>query len=1046
MILLPALNISTHMKLVKHVAGLLLGCLLLLQTKSFASHNTNIRWAEKLPFAETITDVAVKPNGSILVCGTSSSASLTGYHGQSDVFIAECTSSGNLLWARAVGGSGNEYDATLAIHSDTYFLLTVRTYSHDGDFSDNQVGAGSFQSAVLWMNAQGGIFRKKYLFLSAPIGSFTQAEKMIFSNNHQAVYLAVQEAHISLGTPTQTYYFQKIDTTGNIQWTNYLNASFNAGAQHVFTLSEKPDHTLIACGSTTDVAIGFVHVISPTGQSIPVSSGTFGWGRHCMAYLGQNNRCFVLHTADNNPSTPASLLRSELLPNMQIVPRDILQGIDGDDLRAVAWKNDTLTLCGFHSASLEHPYNKQEDLFISETDSSFSLLSYALVSGEGPDMEPVMDLSGNQKILAFTSTSNSLNGQPLSSCGNGCLAAFQGMHRLIGLRLYFDENHNHTYDLGEGLKNKMVCDSTSLGREYVMTNAFGNVAVTSDASTHFFRTGHHFPSYVSVTPAAPVQTGSFSPVDTSLSIREESSQEVYDLQVDLYAHGPQVSGQKSFYTATWKNAGTRAVQGRLQWGFTNLQSYENVMQGSVNFDTLQATYLSGIFSAPPLSSGAVTIVFQNATCSPGDSLLSWVRVYDMQAHPDANVWNNTATATATAQATGAVQNAAVSYDPFNTQAVFSGQAPVRFTGTLQNTSGAVADHLVWIDSLPPCVDPLSIEPTDWVPDGSGVLLTCSQGNVVRVYANNVLLPDTASGDVWSRFHNGLNTRLIPLCQNSPVEHYPYWRSSCSSMQPVAFYPAAGINLCGVDTLFTSAAQCSNSVYYYNTLPMPMPGDYFFNEATASGCNYIRHLQVQYFSPQPDSSEILVVCQNLPTQIAGQTYSISTDTVIHSLLPPAACPRNLQSNVYVLPKPTLSQSSDTVFCITNYNILQWVDCASGSNLGNAGSSFYVPAAGMQVAVVFDNGFCTDTTDCMPSLVTGIESNARPKLFWSESEGHWYVQGLSRGAHALEVFDMKGASLGKQKMTGTSAHLQSFLLPPGVYVLSTGEGNLKWVKTR
>lgn len=79
--------------------------------------------------------ICLLSNGDIVAAGItfSSNGDVTGFHGGSDTWVVRLNSTGDLLWQKAYGGSGDEYANVVLLRSDNDFIFAGENSSFDGD-------------------------------------------------------------------------------------------------------------------------------------------------------------------------------------------------------------------------------------------------------------------------------------------------------------------------------------------------------------------------------------------------------------------------------------------------------------------------------------------------------------------------------------------------------------------------------------------------------------------------------------------------------------------------------------------------------------------------------------------------------------------------------------------------------------------------------------------------------------------------------------------------------------------------------------------------
>jgi hypothetical protein len=106
------------------------------------------------------------PDGGYIVAGftVSTDGDVTGNHGGEDAWIVKLTSAGDLLWQKTFGGSGDDRASSIQITPDGGYIVSGETYSTNGDvtgshgYSDAWVMKLSTSGALVWQKALGGNF------------------------------------------------------------------------------------------------------------------------------------------------------------------------------------------------------------------------------------------------------------------------------------------------------------------------------------------------------------------------------------------------------------------------------------------------------------------------------------------------------------------------------------------------------------------------------------------------------------------------------------------------------------------------------------------------------------------------------------------------------------------------------------------------------------------------------------------------------------------------------------------------------------------------
>ncbi len=91
----------------------------------------------------------------------SNDGDIQGNHGQNDIWVVKCDSTGNIQWQKCIGGTGNDYGMYITQVNDTNYLVTGHSNSSDGDMSELD-SASSVKGCMFKLNAQGNILWKYF--------------------------------------------------------------------------------------------------------------------------------------------------------------------------------------------------------------------------------------------------------------------------------------------------------------------------------------------------------------------------------------------------------------------------------------------------------------------------------------------------------------------------------------------------------------------------------------------------------------------------------------------------------------------------------------------------------------------------------------------------------------------------------------------------------------------------------------------------------------------------------------------------------------------
>tara|TARA_B100001287_G_scaffold72409_1_gene60026 strand:+ start:1753 stop:3291 length:1539 start_codon:yes stop_codon:yes gene_type:complete len=185
----------------------------------------NIEWSKSYGGSLQDTPYSIKQTieGGYIIAGVSKSADgdVTGNHGGFDIWIIRLDALGNLMWEKALGGSGSEWAESILETNDNGFIFCGETNSDDGDVTGNHgssdywvVKLNSFGNLV-WQKCFGGTSSEEaYSIVQTNDGGYAVAGRA-YSNNGDVT--------INLGS--YDYWILKLNNLGNIEWEKSLGGT-----------------------------------------------------------------------------------------------------------------------------------------------------------------------------------------------------------------------------------------------------------------------------------------------------------------------------------------------------------------------------------------------------------------------------------------------------------------------------------------------------------------------------------------------------------------------------------------------------------------------------------------------------------------------------------------------------------------------------------------------------------------------------------------------------------------------------------------------------
>jgi hypothetical protein len=174
-------------------------------------------------FAKTIggsaaNSIIQSSDGGYVVAGWTSSFITGGY----DMFVVKLDSSGNVQWAKTIGGSNSDYAWSITQSSDGGYVVAGRTSSF---------GAGDWDIYVVKLDSSGNVQWTKTIGGSG----LDEANSIIQSSDGGYV---IAGGTGSFGAGGSDFYVVKLDGLGNVIWTKTIGGIFGDGANSIIQSSD----------------------------------------------------------------------------------------------------------------------------------------------------------------------------------------------------------------------------------------------------------------------------------------------------------------------------------------------------------------------------------------------------------------------------------------------------------------------------------------------------------------------------------------------------------------------------------------------------------------------------------------------------------------------------------------------------------------------------------------------------------------------------------------------------------------------------------------
>jgi gliding motility-associated-like protein len=216
-------------------------------------------------------DIIQTADGGFIIGGQSQSndGDVTGNHGGIDMWVVKLNNSGDILWQKSLGGSGEEQALGIQETGNGGVIATGYTNSNDGDVSGNH---GNKDCWVVKINSLGTIEWQKTLGgTKDEIGD--EIIKTADGGTIIAGYSDSDDGNVSGNHGFVDCWVIKLDSTGMLQWQKSLGGSKNDFGNEIIQLS---DGSYIMCGTSNsndgDLSINYggldfwVIKLSPDGN------------------------------------------------------------------------------------------------------------------------------------------------------------------------------------------------------------------------------------------------------------------------------------------------------------------------------------------------------------------------------------------------------------------------------------------------------------------------------------------------------------------------------------------------------------------------------------------------------------------------------------------------------------------------------------------------------------------------------------------------------------------------------------------------------------
>ena len=175
---------------------------------------------------DMLLSIQMTSDGGYIAVGNTGSmdGDVTGLHGESDAWVVEFDSFGNLLRQKCLGGPKDDYGTSIKLTNDGGYILQGETDSNSGDVSGNH---GDTDMWVVKLDSQWNIEWQKCLggslhdssggIVETADGSYTVSGYVYSTDGNISGHHGSSE--------NSDFWLAKLDSEGNLAWQNCLGGS-----------------------------------------------------------------------------------------------------------------------------------------------------------------------------------------------------------------------------------------------------------------------------------------------------------------------------------------------------------------------------------------------------------------------------------------------------------------------------------------------------------------------------------------------------------------------------------------------------------------------------------------------------------------------------------------------------------------------------------------------------------------------------------------------------------------------------------------------------
>ncbi|WP_138993144.1 Ig domain-containing protein [Larkinella sp. C7] len=257
-------------------------------------------WQKTLGGTDFDNGRAIKPtsDGGYVVAGDTKSndGDVSGNHGNSDVWVTRLNAFGNVVWQKALGGTGDDFAYAVIPTPDKGFVVAASSLSNNGDVSGNH---GESDFWVVKLNSAGGIVWQKALG-----GTGTEYARAI-TTTADGGFVVIGETLSNDGDVRGNHgwsdiWVVRLNSTGGLVWQKTIGGSGSEGATAIITTADG-DFVITGKTSSNDGDVSGNHGGQSDAWVVKLSgSGNVVWQRALGGSSAQVDMALAITPSPDN--------------------------------------------------------------------------------------------------------------------------------------------------------------------------------------------------------------------------------------------------------------------------------------------------------------------------------------------------------------------------------------------------------------------------------------------------------------------------------------------------------------------------------------------------------------------------------------------------------------------------------------------------------------------------------------------------------------------------------------------------------------------------